>query len=81
MGWGSKRTGPLRPAPGMYACMRALPRCGALAHSSTCTSFPPRRPGPTQAIKLPKQTRVTQDEYRAFLSLGHGEIFELDLDK
>ncbi|GIL93244.1 hypothetical protein Vretimale_19588 [Volvox reticuliferus] len=34
-----------------------------------------------QAIKLPKQTRVTPEEYRAFLSLGHGEIYELDLDR
>ena len=34
-----------------------------------------------QWLKLPKQTRVTPDEYREFLSLGHGEIFTLDLDR
>ena len=34
-----------------------------------------------QFIKLPRQTRVTPEEYREFLSLGHGEIFTLDLDR
>ncbi|EFJ41031.1 hypothetical protein VOLCADRAFT_107867 [Volvox carteri f. nagariensis] len=76
----------------------------------------PTEARPDQAIKLPKQTRVTPEieeqqrplegcpagvspgwlgpslggfgdvpnpflEYRAFLSLGHGEIYELDLDR
>lgn len=26
------------------------------------------------------QTRVSPEEYKEFLSLGHGEIFSLDLD-
>lgn len=34
-----------------------------------------------QLIKLPRQTRVTAEEYREFLVLGHGEIFVLDLDR
>ncbi|CAD7703725.1 unnamed protein product, partial [Ostreobium quekettii] len=33
------------------------------------------------AIKLPGQTRVTPDEYKEFLALGHGEIFNLDLNR
>uniref|UniRef100_A0A1D2A676 Pre-mRNA polyadenylation factor Fip1 domain-containing protein n=1 Tax=Auxenochlorella protothecoides TaxID=3075 RepID=A0A1D2A676_AUXPR len=36
---------------------------------------------PGQPIKLPGQTRVTAEEYREFLSLGHGEIFSLDIDR
>ena len=36
---------------------------------------------PGQPIKLPGQTRVTSDEYREFLALGHGEIFDLELDR
>lgn len=33
-------------------------------------------PGPCCAV----QTRVTPEEYKEFLSLGHGEIFTLDID-
>ena len=36
---------------------------------------------PGQPIKLPGQTRVTPEEYREFLSLGHGEIFDLDVER
>lgn len=36
------------------------------------------RPG--LGIKLPGQTRVSPEEYREFLSLGHGDIFDIDLD-
>lgn len=36
---------------------------------------------PDQAIKLPRQHNVDKDEYREFLNLGHGEIFNLDLDR
>ena len=31
-------------------------------------------------MKLPGQTRVSPEEYREFLSLGHGEIFDIELD-
>ncbi|KAK2077597.1 hypothetical protein QBZ16_004442 [Prototheca wickerhamii] len=41
----------------------------------------PSEAGPTQPIKLPGQTRVTPEEYKEFLSLGHGEIFNLDIDR
>lgn len=36
---------------------------------------------PDQPIKLPRQHNVDKDEYREFLNLGHGEIFNLDLDR
>lgn len=36
------------------------------------------RPG--QRIRLPGQTRVMHDEYKEFLNLGHGDIFDLDPD-
>lgn len=36
---------------------------------------------PGKAIKLPRQTRVTPEEYKEFLALGHGEIFDLDMDR
>ncbi|GAX76532.1 hypothetical protein CEUSTIGMA_g3978.t1 [Chlamydomonas eustigma] len=36
---------------------------------------------PKSFIKLPRQTRVLPDEYKEFLSLGHGEIFTLPIDK
>lgn len=31
-------------------------------------------------VKLPGQTRVSPEEYREFLNLGHGDIFNLDVD-
>merc|ERR1719281_2195423 len=34
-----------------------------------------------QLIRLPGQTRVAPEEYREFLALGHGGIFDLDLDR
>lgn len=41
----------------------------------------PSKAAPDQAVKLPGQTRVTPDEYKEFLALGHGEIFNLELDR
>lgn len=35
---------------------------------------------PGLPIKLPGQTRVSPEEYKEFLSLGHGDVFDLDLD-
>ncbi|EFN56712.1 hypothetical protein CHLNCDRAFT_144097 [Chlorella variabilis] len=35
---------------------------------------------PGLPVKLPGQTRVSPEEYKEFLALGHGEIFSLDLD-
>lgn len=35
---------------------------------------------PGLPIKLPGQTRVSPEEYKEFLNLGHGEIFSLDID-
>lgn len=35
---------------------------------------------PGLPLKLPGQTRVSPEEYKEFLSLGHGEIFSIDLD-
>ena len=35
---------------------------------------------PGQRIRLPGQTKVTTDEYKEFLGLGHGDIFDLDPD-
>jgi len=47
------------------------------------TDLPPALPSaaaPGQRVRLPGQSRVTPDEYREFLALGHGEIFNLDVD-
>jgi len=41
----------------------------------------PSAAAPQQPIKLPRQHNVDKDEYREFLNLGHGEIFNLDLDR
>jgi hypothetical protein len=35
---------------------------------------------PGLPCKLPGQTRVSPEEYKEFLTLGHGEIFSIDLD-
>ena len=35
---------------------------------------------PGQSIRLPGQTKVTTDEYKEFLGLGHGDIYDLDPD-
>jgi 15-cis-phytoene desaturase len=40
----------------------------------------PSQAAPGQRVRLPGQSRVTPEEYREFLGLGHGEIFNLDID-
>lgn len=40
----------------------------------------PSQAAPGQRTKLPGQTRVMPDEYKEFLGLGHGEIYNLDPD-
>jgi hypothetical protein len=35
---------------------------------------------PGLPLKLPGQTRVSPEEYKEFLNLGHGDIFDVDLD-
>ena len=42
--------------------------------------LPSQASGPGQRIRLPGQTRVTPEEYREFLGLGHGDIFNLEID-
>ena len=41
----------------------------------------PSQAGPQDLIRLPGQTRVSPEEYKEFLQLGHGNIFELDPDR
>jgi hypothetical protein len=41
----------------------------------------PSQAKPNQWIRLPGQTRVAEAEYKEFLGLGHGEIFDLDIDR
>ena len=41
----------------------------------------PMQAGPDDLIKIPGQTRVDRDEYQEFLALGHGGIFDLDLNR
>ena len=41
----------------------------------------PSQAKPGQSIRLPGQTRVAPEEYREFLALGHGGIFDVDLDR
>lgn len=41
----------------------------------------PSAAGPSQPIKLPRQHNVDKDEYKEFLNLGHGEIFNLEVDR
>ncbi len=52
--------------------LRAGPREPAVLPSQAT------RPG--QPLRLPGQTRVTPEEYREFRELGHGEIFNLEVD-
>ena len=69
----------------------ALPSCtpsyqlaltaGATSVEQDKTAAFPMAAAPGQPIKLPGQTRVTSDEYREFLALGHGEIFDLEVDR
>ena len=42
--------------------------------------LPSQATRPGQPLRLPGQTRVTPEEYREFRELGHGEIFNLDVD-
>ena len=41
----------------------------------------PSQAGDTQLIRLPGQTRVSPEEYKEFLGLGHGDVFDLDLNR
>ena len=41
----------------------------------------PQQAQPGQRIQLPGQSRVAPEEYREFLILGHGGVFDLDVDK
>ena len=41
----------------------------------------PSQAGDTQLIRLPGQTRVSPEEYKEFLGLGHGDVFDLDPDR
>ena len=40
----------------------------------------PSEAAPGQRVRLPGQTKVTTEEYKGFLGLGHGDIFDLDPD-
>lgn len=57
------------------------PCAGATSIEADDTAAFPMAAKPKQPIKLPGQTRVTPEEYREFLSLGHGHIFDLDIDR
>ena len=58
----------LRPAPPMMKQLRVEDAV-----------FPSQwRPG--VGMKLPGQTRVSPEEYKEFLALGHGDIFDIELD-
>lgn len=59
----------------------AHPPAGATSIQQDETAAFPMAAKPGQPIKLPGQTRVTPEEYREFLSLGHGHIFDLDIDR
>ena len=41
----------------------------------------PSQAGPDQLVRLPGQTRVSPEEYKEFLGLGHGDVFDLDPDR
>lgn len=59
------------PLPGAPTCPLVLRMEDAV--------FPSQwRPG--LPIKLPGQTKVSPEEYREFLSLGHGDIFDIEID-
>ncbi len=81
-------------AQGLHCCTRLAPAlltgrqpqqlasvAGATSVQQDNTAAFPMAAAPGQPIKLPGQTRVTSDEYREFLALGHGEIFDLELDR
>lgn len=42
--------------------------------------LPSQATRPGQPLRLPGQTRVAPEEYTEFRNLGHGEIFNLDVD-
>ena len=46
-----------------------------------CGVLPSQATSLGQRIRLPGQTRVTPEEYKEFLDLGHGDIFQLDIDR
>lgn len=59
------------------------PRAGgpqAPRHFNPADAVFPSEWKPGLPMKLPGQTRVSPEEYKEFLTLGHGEIFSIDLD-
>ncbi len=68
------------PAPTQPRRMRAPPSLSARRLAGRADE-PLPCPRHAQWIRLPRQMRVTQDEYREFLNLGHGEIFTLNMDR
>eukprot|EP00210_Caulerpa_lentillifera_P004080 g3893.t1 len=76
---GGTNVGPLHPRGPPSGAPRT-PRIPVNCNADLEPEFPSRA-APDQALKLPGQTRVTPDEYKEFLGLGHGEIFNLDLDR
>ena len=55
------------------------PCTGAAARAPPCGHAAEKVPsGATRYRAVPRQ--VSPEEYREFLALGHGEIFNLDLD-
>ena len=68
----------------LWGCTALLSR----AKGDPAAAYDPKDPGvlPSQVtakgqrVRLPGQTRVTPEEYKEFLGLGHGDIFHLDID-
>lgn len=70
--------GPPPPPTGVPG--RAKPALPKYAVNNDLPPALPSEAAPGQRVRLPGQSRVTPEEYREFLGLGHGEIFNLDID-
>lgn len=71
----------IRSFTNTHACMRAVQIQHFNQQYDPSTAGWPAEARPDQAIKLPGHIRVGNDEYREFLALGHGDIFDLDMDR
>lgn len=73
-GYLSSGLGAQSRAPFIHFRNRSIP------HNTEIVKFPSNA-GFHDRIKLPRQRRVNSEEYKQFLNLGMGGIFELDLEK
>lgn len=77
-----RRTPNIQALPN-HSCQAWLPRPAGASNlpRDEGNAVLPSQAGDSHLIRLPGQTRVSPEEYKEFLGLGHGDVFDLDPDR